>query len=157
MALNNWTISYIEKVMIGHGLEDSLIENDLLLKKKLSEVKNLYERPAIKLIFGEKIIEQKDAGKTFEEILPSVRLKRILEKLIDKKMSFKDLSVVIENDLGTDKSTAEEISKSIEKNIGLIGPAEEQIFNQNEEDAPQEADRKKPAENKKSIGNELLK
>ncbi|MFA5714158.1 MAG: hypothetical protein WC998_00275 [Candidatus Paceibacterota bacterium] len=159
MPLTKQTISFIEEIMIKYGLEDKLIENDALLKNKISGVEDLSERAVLKLLFGEKIKEQEMAGKSLEDILPSMRLKRILEKLVDKKISYKDLPGLIKSGLSTDQSMTDEIVKLIENNTELHAAINKPVENKivEEEITEEESAQKIITENKKSIGNELLK
>ena len=158
MPITTPILSLIEEIMIKYGLEDSLIENDLLLKKQLSEAEDLSYRFTMKLIFGEKIKEQKMAGKSLEEILPSMRLKRIIESLADKKVSYEDLPKLIKKDLGVDDIKANEISEAIKNNtdvIKLINQPIVETLDEKEEDNSTEE--KIDTTNKKSIANVLLK
>jgi|GEM_PF-2159800 len=158
MTINDYIISYIEEIMIKYGFENSLIENDLLLKKKLDEVKNLSERASLKLIFGEKIKDQQRSGKSLEDILPSMRMKRILEKLINKKVSYDDLQALIKEALNTDGATAKEISESIKKNPEIAEVINNQATESDkDEDFEEEFETGPNKEGKKSIGSELLK
>jgi hypothetical protein len=159
MTLTDDIISFIEEVMMKYGLEDELIKGDSPLEKELSEVKNLYERFAIKFVFGQKIKQLRESGKSLEDILPSMKLKRILEKLINKKISFDDLPELIKNDLHTNQEVAEDISKSIEKNKEIVEILNGLTLNEDveENDEIEELDKKVDSENKKSIGGELLK
>lgn len=159
MTLTDPIISFIEEIMMKYGLEDDLIKGDSLLEEELSEVKNLYERFALKFVFGKKINEQKRAGKSLEDILPSMRLKRILEKLINKKISYKDLPDLIKKDLHSDQATAEKISKLIEENKEIANILNGLIVEENVEgdDEAVEIEKKESLESKKSIGSEFLK
>lgn len=158
MILNKEILSFIEEIMIKYGSENYLIEDDPLLKNKLSETKDLSERTVIKLIFGKKIKEQKMAGKSLEDILPSMRLKRILEELVNKKLSFKDLPELIKKELHTEQLIADEIEKLIENNAEIINLINNPIVSENiEEELEDESTKKINTENIKSIGSELLK
>ena len=160
MPLTTQILSFIEDIMIKYGLEDNLIEGDLLLEKKLSEINDLSDRAALKLLFGEKIKEQEMAGKSLEEILPSIRLKRIIESLVDKKTSYSDLPKLIKRDLDVDDIKANEISEAIKNNAEIIKLINQPLVeNAVEEDIDEKGDNKEKidTENKKSIANVLLK
>lgn len=152
-------ISFIEEVMMTYGLEDGLINEDLLLKKKLSEVNSLSERASLKLLFGEKIKDQQKMGKSLEDILPSMKLKRILEKLIDKKISYSDLPNIIKIDLVVDDTIAKKISDSIKNSQKINDAVNNQITNDEliEEEIEEPEEVVGLSNTKKSIGGELLK
>jgi len=152
-------LSFIEDIVLQHGLEKKLIAEDLLLKKKIEETADRSEWPIIKIFYGEKIRERMAKGEKVEDILPSAKLKNIIYDLIEKKLSYDNLPTLIEKELKISTEISKKISESIEKSQEIKNaPLSEEIIeleNNDSEDTPEkntEDDIKK-----KSIGYELLK
>jgi len=151
-------LSFIEEIVSKYELEKDLIEGDLLLKKKIQETTDISEIPIVKILYSEKVKERLDSGIPLEEVIPSIKLKNIINQIIKKEISYGELSKIIEEKLKIDKTVAEEISNLIQKNKEI---SQEMLTyspkQQTEADDPEEETVKNPsAENKKTIGHQLL-
>jgi hypothetical protein len=160
MPITTPILSFIEEIMIKYNLEDDLVKDDFALQKQLSDKPDLSYRSVLKLLFGTKIKELRMAGKSLEEILPSVRLKTIIESLINKKSSYNELPGLIKKDLNLDDEKTNEIVGAIKNNIEIIKlinqPLSGEVIENHEEEANIEEE-KINTTNKKSIANMLLR
>lgn len=148
-------IYFIEGIVLEYNLEKDFIEEDVLLKKKLSGVDDLAERISNKLLFSKTINDYIKNNKPLEEILVSFRIKKIIEQLINNRISFDDLNALLSQNIKVSPEVIQSITEKIKKNPSIkelidskIGETEELISN--EEDS-------KKNTNTKSIGNILLK
>ncbi|MFZ2390367.1 MAG: hypothetical protein WAW15_00925 [Minisyncoccales bacterium] len=158
MPITTPIVSFIEELMIKYHLEDNFIEGDPLLKEKLSETENISDRAVLKLIFGEKIKEQLKTGKSLEEFLPSMKIKRIIEGLLEKKYSSKDLPELIKTALNISDSEIKEISDAISSNVEILKLIAQPLSETDtEENINESTEEEKKVINKKSIANILLK
>ena len=142
---------FVEEIMVKYGLEKDLIENDADLKKMLSEVKDIPERVFIKFFFSNKIENYEKQGLPVD--IPSIKLKGIIERLIDKKISLKDLPNIIQDELRITLEISEKISRDIEKNKEIV----DEINTANPLPEKSSEEEKVIDVPKKSIGLELLK
>jgi hypothetical protein len=148
-------LSFIEEIMVKYDLEKEFIENDTVLKNKLLSAKNLSERVLFKFFYSNKIINYRKQGLPLD--IPSMKLKYIIDDLIDQKIFLKDTPLLIEKDLEVSSEIAKKIAEEIEKNkelideINTIKPAEI------ESDSAEKELLKTEKNSTKSIGYELLK
>ena len=145
-------LSIVEEIMVKYDLEKDIIENDATLKNKLSGIKNYSERIFIKYLYSEKI--NNFIQKNLTPDIPSVKLREIVEELIDKKISFGDLPNIIEKRLKISPDISKKISVDLEgnKEIATEMARVKEFDNDDEKKEPE-----KKEKNTKSIGYELLK
>lgn len=153
--LSSEIIYFIESIVLEYDLEKDFIEGDDLLKKKLSGVNDLAERISNKLLFSKTINDYIKNNKPLEEILASFKIKKIIEELINNKISFDDLNALLSQSI----KTSPEITQSIVEKI-KINPLIKELMSsevgESEELIDGEENSKKNT-NTKSIGNILLK
>jgi hypothetical protein len=152
--MNN-LLSFIEEIVVKYDLEKDLIENDADLKNVLSKAKDMSDRVFLKFIYSNKIANYEKQNLILD--IPSMRLKNIINNLIDKKISINDLPALIQQDLKISPEISEKITEDIKNNKEII----EEINNQkpiNENDfSPEKSEKDTPKTSTKSIGYELLK
>lgn len=108
-------LDLIEDIVVQYNLEENLTIDDPKLKEKLSSAKTLQERRVFKFLYSKKFKEYIQSKKPLEEISAFIKLKKIIESLINKKLSFGDAKNKIKEVL-PNQSSAEEISSSIINN-----------------------------------------
>lgn len=150
-------LSFIEEVVIQFDLEKDLTGDDLLLKKKLEETTDKSEWPVLKVFYGEKIRERLSKKEKIEDILPSAKLKNIIDDLTEKKTSYNDLPAIIEKGLKLSPEVSKEISKLIEKNSAIKNAPSEKENVESDTSALTDFSENPEELKKKSIGYELLK
>ncbi|MFA5086235.1 MAG: hypothetical protein WC468_01380 [Candidatus Paceibacterota bacterium] len=146
-------ISFVEEVVTKYDLEKNIIEDDIDLKNELSDADNYSERAFIKYLYSKKLEAFEEGNITPNT--PSEKLRGIIEKLIDKKISVNDLPTAVQESLRISAETANKIVEDISKNKGLNDEIAASVKTK-ESESPEE----KPDEEKKgtkSIGSELLK
>jgi hypothetical protein len=152
--MNN-ILSFIEKIIIEYDLEKEFIDNDADLKNVLSKAEDISDRVFLKFLYSSKITNYEKQNLPLD--VPSMKLKGIIENLINKKISPNELSSVIEKNLEISKDVSEKIAKEINENKEIIEEINS-IKPSQEENHPIEDDQKEvPKNNTKSIGFELLK
>ncbi|MDD3170176.1 MAG: hypothetical protein PHW71_00080 [Candidatus Pacebacteria bacterium] len=117
------TLNFIENVVVQYDLEKNLIENDPLLEKKLESAQNPEERRVVKFLYSQKIKEYLILKKPLEEISASIAIIKIIEKLINKEITFNDLDLFLKaamEKLNIDSKTIKEVSQSIKNNEKII-------------------------------------
>lgn len=144
-------IIFIEELMIKYGLEKELIENDVDLKSKLSQAKDIQERVFLKFTHSKEIENYEKQNIPIN--IPSVNLRKIIEKLINKKLPVDDLPSAIQENLKISPEMSKKISFDILNNSEIMNELNSNI------NAPVEKQAEKNEEPKKtkSIGYELLK
>jgi len=148
-------IYLIESIVLEYNLEKDFIEGDSLLKKKLADVTDLAERISIKLLYSQTINDYINNNKPLEEILASFKIKKIIEQLINNKINFDDLNILLSQNI----KSSPEIIKSVEEKI-KNNPSIKEIMNNKTEESKEIVDieeNPKKITNTKSIGNILLK
>ncbi|MFZ3054809.1 MAG: hypothetical protein WA091_02420 [Minisyncoccales bacterium] len=141
-------ITFVEEIMVKYGLEKELIENDAVLKDKLSQAKDAQERVFFKFTYSKEIDNYEKQNIPID--IPSVRLREVIEKLIDKKITIDNLPTVIQENLKISPETSKKISEEILNNDEIMNE-----LNSNET-IPAEEQKEEPKKTK-SIGYELLK
>lgn len=148
-------VYFIEGIVLEYNLEKDFIEGDSLLKKKMENVTDLAERISIKLLYSQVISDYINNNKPLEEILASFKIKKIIEQLINNKINFDDLNILLSQNI----KASPEIIKSIEEKI-RNNPSIKEIMN-NEAEGDKEIvdieENPKKITSTKSIGNILLK
>lgn len=148
-------VYFIEGIVLEYNLEKDFIEGDSLLNKKMENVTDLAERISIKLLYSQAINDYINNNKPLEEILVSFKIKKIIEQLINNKINFDDLNILLSQNI----KASPEIIKSIEEKI-RNNPSIKEIMN-NEAEGDKEIvdieENSKKITSTKSIGNILLK
>ncbi len=148
-------VYFIEGIVLEYNLEKDFIEGDSLLKKKMENVTDLAERISIKLLYSQVISDYINNNKPLEEILASFKIKKIIEQLINNKINFDDLNILLSQNI----KASPEIIKSIEEKI-RNNPSIKEIMS-NEAEGDKEIvdieENPKKITSTKSIGNILLK
>lgn len=117
------TLNFIENIVVQYDLEKNLIENDPLLEKKLQSAQTPEERRVVKFLHSQKIKEYLILKKPLEEISASIAIIKIIEKLINKEITFNDLGLFLKaamEKLNIDPKTIKEVSQSIKNNEKII-------------------------------------
>jgi hypothetical protein len=148
-------VYFIESIVLEYNLEKDFIEGDSLLKKKMENVTDLAERISTKLLYSQAINDYINNNKPLEEILASFKIKKIIEQLINNKINFDDLNILLSQDI----KASPEIIKAIEEKI-RNNPSIKEIMNNEAEGDKVIVDieeNPKKITSTKSIGNILLK
>jgi len=148
-------VYFIESIVLEYNLEKDFIEGDSLLKKKMENVTDLAERISTKLLYSQAINDYINNNKPLEEILASFKIKKIIEQLINNKINFDDLNILLSQDI----KASPEIIKAIEEKI-RNSPSIKEIMNNEAEGDKVIVDieeNPKKITSTKSIGNILLK
>lgn len=158
--MEDYMLSFVEGIISAYKLEEDLLENDLLLKEKIEETDNLSDLPIIKILYSEKVKERLEKGVSLEEVLPSIKLKNILNKLIDKEIDYEELPKIIGEKLEVDESIAKKISDTIKKSPEISKERNTPITEKATEESNEPKKipiEKQNIDNEKSIGYQLLK
>lgn len=89
------------------------IEKEKEVKERLKGIESPLERAGIKFIFSKKIREQLKEGKSLDEILAFGKLRKIIRELKEKKISFKELSFLLQQNFNLSQKTSEMLAKEI--------------------------------------------
>jgi len=93
------TLNFIENIVVRHGLEKDLVENDPVLEKNLQSAESPEERRVAKFLHSQKIKECLALKRPIEEVSASVAIVKIIEKLINKEITFNDLGEILKSAL----------------------------------------------------------
>lgn len=145
---------FIEEIMIKYGLEKELIDNDANLKDMLSRSKDIRDRVFFKFLYSEKIYNYEKNGIPLD--IPSIKLKKIIEDLIDKKISLNNLPKLIQDNLNISPEISKKITEEIEKNKEITDEMSTIKADKEEDDITEETIEEETKKTK-SIGYELLK
>lgn len=147
---------FIESVVFEYNLEKDFIDGDVLLKEKMSDVTDLAERISNKFLYSQQIISHLKNDRPLEEILVSFKIKKIIEQLVNKIITFEDLHLLLSQSI----KASPEIIKSIEEKIKVNPQIKNAIESEIEGLAEEKIDDEEVVNEKtntKSIGNILLK
>lgn len=147
---------FIEDIVLKYNLEKDFIEKDVLLKKKLDGITNPAERISLKFLYSQEIGQYIENNKPLEEILTSVKIKKIVEQLINKKIEFGDISSLLSQNIKAEPEIIKSIEEEIKNNPKIKEAIEGEPTPILEENYNEEQDLNKKT-NTKSIGNMLLK
>lgn len=104
---------FVEKLVTSFQLENDLISANLEMKEKLNATgtldENMPDRTSIKFLFNN--------GVPFE---PTKTLRQILEDLINDKITFQELSSILEKKFSISKEDANSMTKMIQNNPTVI-------------------------------------
>ncbi|MFA5729804.1 MAG: hypothetical protein WC938_01030 [Candidatus Paceibacterota bacterium] len=147
---------FIEEIIIKYDLEKDLIENDSELKDALSKAEDIPERVFFKFIFSNKIANYEKQELPLD--IPSMKLKKIIEDLINKKESLSNLPTLIQENLKISPEISNKIAEEIRANKELMDEINSTKIPEENNDIEDNIESQKEEPKKtKSIGYELLK
>lgn len=151
----NDLLSLIEEIVVKYDLEKDLIENDANLKNALSKAKDMSDRVFLKFTYSTRIADYEEQNLPLD--IPSIKLKNIINNLINKKISINELPKLIQQDLKISPEVSDKIAGDIKNNKEIIEEINttEPTKENNLSEEKLEKDTHKTTT--KSIGYELLK
>ncbi len=148
------TLNFIEELVVQYDLEKNLVENDPLLKEWLESATTPEKKRVVKFLKSKKIKEYLALKKPLEEISASIAIAKVVEKLINKEITFDELEKELKLSLGKlniNQKIIEEIAKRIADNENVIKDMTEENIEEEEEYFPEEQ-----KEKQKGIAQELM-
>ncbi len=149
------TLPFIEGLIVKYGLERELIENDPVLKEKLSGIEDYSDRVFIKFLYGEQL--KNSIIKNIDIETPFTILKKIVDELISKKITTGELPQVLRERLKITSDMAGKIAEDITRNEEVISEMASIKIPEKTADENTKNLEERPEKNTKSIGYELLK
>jgi len=146
--VNEKIISFLGEIILTYRLEKEIIDKSF----NYLENSNKLEK-ALSLFFNDRVMERIDRGENPEDFHPLLRLRLIIDDLINNNISYEDLPLLIKEKLGVSLLIANEISSSIEDNEDIKKLRNEEDTEEKEE----YLDSKEATIKEKTIGYELLK
>lgn len=146
--VNGNIISFLGEIILAYRLEKEIIDKSF----NYLENSNKLEK-ALSLFFNDRVMERIDRGENPEDFHPLLRLRLIIDDLINNNISYEDLPLLIKEKLGVSLLIANEISSSIEDNEDIKKLRNEEDTEEKEE----YLDSKEATIKEKTIGYELLK
>lgn len=146
--VNGNIISFLGEIILTYRLEKEIIDKSF----NYLENSNKLEK-ALSLFFNDRVMERIDRGENPEDFHPLLRLRLIIDDLINNNISYEDLPLLIKEKLGVSLLIANEISSSIEDNEDIKKLRNEEDTEEKEE----YLDSKEAMVKEKTIGYELLK
>lgn len=157
------TFNFIEDIIARYELEKTLFEGDPVLEKKLQTAKSLEEKRVIRFLNSQKIKDCLELKKPLEEVSAFVAIAKLIEKLINKEITFNDLDKRLESaleKLNIRPKTIEEVSQIIKNNERIIKETNEEIDKETDNEKSlkikESAQAKQGEKNSKGINQELL-
>jgi len=146
--VNGNIISFLGEIILTYRLEKEIIDKSF----NYLENSNKLEK-ALSLFFNDRVMERIDKGENPEDFHPLLRLRLIIDDLINNNISYEDLPLLIKEKLGVSLLIANEISSSIEDNEDI-----KKLRNEEDtEEIEEYLDSKEAMVKEKTIGYELLK
>lgn len=146
--VNGNIISFLGEIILAYRLEKEIIDKSF----NYLENSNKLEK-ALSLFFNDRVMERIDKGENPEDFHPLLRLRLIIDDLINNNISYEDLPLLIKEKLGVSLLIANEISSSIEDNEDI-----KKLRNEEDtEEIEEYLDSKEATIKEKTIGYELLK
>ena len=112
IILSKEELSFIEEIVEKYGLEKN-IEEEEEVKERMKKTENFLEKIGIKFLFSKQITKMLEEG-TIEN-LPSIKLRKIIEKIQKGELSEKELDSILEQNLNIPLITAIKIGKDIKE------------------------------------------
>lgn len=152
-------VYFIEEIVLEYDLEKDFIEGDVLLKEKMAGVTDLAERISTKLLYSQVIDNYINNDKPLDEVSASFKIKKIIEQLINKKISFDDLNTLLSQSIKASPEIIKSVEEKIRTNTSIkeLMDNEAEIDKENKEIVIDTEENLKKNTNTKSIGNILLK
>ncbi|HNY36233.1 MAG TPA: hypothetical protein PLD14_00945 [Candidatus Pacearchaeota archaeon] len=147
-------LPFVEELVDKYELEKDIIENDEILKNKLSGVNDYSERVFIKFLYSDEL-----KNSIINDIplnTPFAKIKKIIDGLINKKIDKDNLSLTLQKELVISPEISEKISEDILGNEDIMNEVIAVKIIENEEEG-EDGQKIEPKKTTKSIGYELLK
>ncbi|MFZ3057559.1 MAG: hypothetical protein WA092_00785 [Minisyncoccales bacterium] len=147
-------LPFVEELVVKYELEKNTIENDEILKNKLSGVSNYSERVFIKFLYSDEL-----KNSIINDIplnTPFAKIKKIIDGLINKKIGKDNLSLTLQKELVISPEISEKIAEDILGNKDIMNEVIAVKIIENEKEG-EDGQKIKPKKTTKSIGYELLK
>ena len=143
--VNEKILIFLADIIVKYNLEKELVDETFNDIKESQTIERSFA-----LFFNDIIEERVERGEKIEDFNPIVKLRLIIDSLINNKISYESLPSLIEKDLNISSEIANEIFLSIKENEDIKELRDGLVF-----------DNMSPGEDncidKKSIGYELLK
>jgi hypothetical protein len=148
-TINKKILIFLGDIILKYNLEKDIIDesyNSIDNSDKLEKT--------LALIFNDKVNGKVNNGERMEDFNPLIRLRLIIDDLINNQISYENLPKIIKEKLGVSDEEANSIYLSIKENKEI-----EKIRCNDfvKEDLDQKRENKEEKLEKKSIGYELLK
>jgi len=109
-------IAFIEKLAEKYNIEKFDIENNQPLKDKIAKAESFPEKMSLMFLYDKKVDEYIKAHKPLEDLFPSLKINKIVEDLINKKIVFDDLKTLLQKNIVIDPSVIDYLAKEIANN-----------------------------------------
>ena len=143
--VNEKILIFLADIIVKYNLEKELVDETFNDIKDSQTIERSFA-----LFFNDIIEKRMERGEKIEDFNPIVKLRLIIDSLINNKISYESLPSLIEKDLNISSEIANEIFLSIKENEDIKELRDGLVF-----------DNMSPGEDncidKKSIGYELLK
>jgi len=112
IILSKEELSFIEEIVEKYGLEKN-IEEEEEVKERMKKTENFLEKIGIKFLFSKQITKMLEEGTIGN--LPSIKLRKTIEKIQKGELSEKELDSILEQNLNIPLITAIKIGKDIKE------------------------------------------
>ena len=102
-----------------YGLEKD-IEEEKEVKKRLEKIEDPAAREAIKFLSSKKFAEQLKKGESLDELFPFRKLKKIIKEIIENKISFEELPLILQERFNMPSKDSKGLAKDIEKSFSFL-------------------------------------
>lgn len=109
--INDNIISFLGEIILKNKLEKDVVDSSF----DYSEKTTLLEK-TLSMIFNDVVIKRMENGERIAQFHPFVKLRNIVDQLINNLITYEDVSPLLKEEFGFSEEKAEEISLLIKEN-----------------------------------------